>query len=141
MVWNACGTAFLSPFASFARWTLSRVAGILELAGAVLWFSGVSAISQEASTRLAEWAGFSGNTQVPVSADWGTYISAAGGIYLLANYFLTRIGKLDAPMDSSPPDHADPAHLRLTKSTVEQRPHSIVVPSTGCPIPTHEERI
>ena len=99
----ALTAGMILSFASFAKWTLSRVAGILELAGALLWFSGVSAIGQEASARLAEWAGSGGSTQVSVNADWGTYIAAAGGVFLLADYFLTRIGKLDAPVDSSLP--------------------------------------
>ncbi len=91
-------------FASFARWTLSLASGVLEVVGTLLWVAGISGIGNEAANRLAGWQGFTGRAvQISVSADVGAYIAAAGGVLFLATYFLTRAGRLDVPLDSTPP--------------------------------------
>lgn len=103
----ALAAGFFLAFASFARWTLTYLAGILQVVGALLWLAGVAGISQEVGAKLSQWPGFYGSAgAVSVSASAGAYIAAASGFVFLAIYFLTRGGRLDTPLDSSLPTSA-----------------------------------
>ncbi|MDG6901492.1 MAG: hypothetical protein JRM80_05970 [Nitrososphaerota archaeon] len=100
----ALTTGLISAFFSFVRWRLSLLAGALEVIGCLSWVAGISGISQEAGSKLAQWQGFNGvATPISVGSDVGTYIGAAGGVFLIATYLLTRTHRLDTPLDSSLP--------------------------------------
>lgn len=100
----AIPAALVLALASLARWQLSLPAGILAVAGGALWIGGIPAIARSAGTRLASWQGFGGGgTPIPVGSSLGPYIAVAGGAFLLTTYFMTRGGRLDTPLDTSPP--------------------------------------
>ncbi len=91
--------ALVLTFASFLRWELSLPAGVIALAGCILWIWGVSAIAPEAGRRLAALNSSSGAPPVPVSASLGSYLMVVAGASLLLTYFMTRAERLDPPLD------------------------------------------
>jgi len=100
----AIPAALLLALASFVRWRLLLLAGILETVGGVLWRLGIPAISQQAGSQLAAWQGFgAGAPNVSVSSSLGPDFAVAAGVLLGTTYLLTVKEKLDPPLDSGMP--------------------------------------
>lgn len=90
--------------AAFSRWALSLPAGAALTLGGLLWIGGLSGIGKEVGSQLA---GCFENSTVAIGPSYGPYVATAAGVLLLASYFLTRIGKLDPPIEGRPPLKTD----------------------------------
>jgi len=85
---------------SFFRWKIMAVAGGLALLSGVLWLVGVSLVHGSVEQGLANWAGHGATSaEFGVWALMGPYQAVVGGAILLLGYLLSRMDKLDWPVD------------------------------------------
>ncbi len=87
--------------AAFSRWKLALPAGIGLVLGGVVWVEGILGISQAVSQNLATCPDLNGPPTVGPSL--GPYIAMVAGALLIGTYFMTRLERLDPPMEGRPP--------------------------------------
>jgi hypothetical protein len=85
---------------SLFRWKLMVVAGALSLLSGISWIGGLRFAQSEVAHGLSKWYGYQGGSvSSAVWAQAGPYIAVFGGVVLLAGYALSRLDKLEWPID------------------------------------------
>jgi hypothetical protein len=85
---------------SLFRWKLMSLTGLFAIMSGVLWIWGIDIISPNVNSVLHAWLVYTGE---PVSSSMypqiGLYLTALGGFVMLVGYVLSRMEKLDYPLD------------------------------------------
>ena len=91
---------FALAIVSLFRWKLMVVSGALSLLSGISWIGGLILAQSEVAHGLSTWYGYrSGGVSSAVWAQAGPYIAVFGGAVLLAGYALSRMDKLEWPID------------------------------------------
>ncbi len=92
--------AFVLAAVSIFRWKTMWLAGALSVTSGVLWFAGVSSNQAAIIENLEAWSGAGGGSSAySVWVQLGVYFALAGGVVLLLGFLLSKMDRLDWPID------------------------------------------
>ncbi len=91
---------FVLAAVSVFRWKVMWLAGALSVIAGVLWFAGVSSSQAAIVEKLEAWSGAGGGGNAySVWVQLGAYFALAGGGVLLLGFVLSKMDKLDWPIE------------------------------------------
>jgi hypothetical protein len=91
---------FLLAALSLFHWKLTIWAGAMSILSGMSWLEGLNIVQPQVVRGLNAWFGYHGGTiSSTVWAQAGPYIAVAGGVILLAGYALSKMEKLEVPID------------------------------------------
>ena len=102
----SAGTSFLVAavlsVVSFFRWKLMVVAGVLAILSGGLWIWGIGMIGESASSKITALCQFQCNAaraSAEIYPQLGAYMAILGGIILVLGFVLSRLERLEFPLD------------------------------------------
>ncbi len=91
---------FVVAGVSIFRWKMMWLGGFLSILAGILWFIGVYLSQGTIVEKLEAWSGGGGSSATyTVWVQLGAYFALAGGLVLLLGYLLSRMDRLDWPID------------------------------------------
>jgi len=87
---------------SFFRWKLMVVAGFLAILSGGLWILGIGMIGESASSRITALCQIQCNaarSSAEIYPQVGAYLAIFGGLILVLGFVLSRLERLDYPLD------------------------------------------
>jgi hypothetical protein len=87
---------------SFFRWKLMVVAGVLAIFSGGLWIWGIGTIDESASSRITALCQVQCNaarSSADVYPQVGAYLAIFGGLILVLGFVLSRLERLEYPLD------------------------------------------
>jgi hypothetical protein len=91
---------FLLAVVSLFNWKLMVWGGGMSILSGMFWLEGLNIVQPQVVRGLNAWYGYHGGTITStVWAQAGPYVAVVGGVILLAGYALSKMEKLEYPID------------------------------------------